>query len=515
MDGSQSRSWPPVTNVARTVFYAWQSDCPSGTNRGFIREALDRAVKRLNEDDFEIEVDEGTAGVAGMPDISNEILKKIDQCSVFVADVTLVGRADEADSTKRLSNPSVMYELGYARKAHGEKQLVALVNTAFGRVEDLPFDIKNARVSPYTRHKPTEAGDTEPRQLVDLLCESLKLVLDEPTPENESSEDDPVAALKSLLPKPDGVIEVEDLIREHTESLVRKMVDEEKFPLGNSMASNSPAGYRYLADQATLYIDACLPLCELLATGVAFGDSSHDRVWQQTVGQVANVANQPRGGVMSLLDLRFLPLSMLAYSVLIAGVDRENYPAIRAALIDAGIRNEAKQKVPVISCVNPWRPFESAALVANIALIDAESGEMCDLDRIGRLICHTESHRFTPESDLLHVVLRKPLRRLIPDDEDYTEIFDKAEVLLALMTADAGADTVEYYVPSPYYGAFTWRYRMIQQKPFEKRFIDEASRSMSAWPILTSGLFGKDVTRFQSAAETVISGAKEARRRRN
>ena len=45
-DGSRSRSLSTVANVTRTVFYAWQSDCPSGTNRGFIREALKRAVKR-------------------------------------------------------------------------------------------------------------------------------------------------------------------------------------------------------------------------------------------------------------------------------------------------------------------------------------------------------------------------------------------------------------------------------------------------------------------------------------
>ena len=60
---------PPVkvSNVTRTVFYAWQSDCPSGTNRGFIRKALKKAVERLNDEGYDVAVDEGTAGVAGMP----------------------------------------------------------------------------------------------------------------------------------------------------------------------------------------------------------------------------------------------------------------------------------------------------------------------------------------------------------------------------------------------------------------------------------------------------------------
>ena len=509
-DGAHSRSLYTVTNVTRTVFYAWQSDCPSGTNRSFIRKALKRAVKKLNVEGYEIEVDEGTAGVAGMPDITNEILKKIDQCSVFVADVTLVGTVDKSDSTKRLSNPSVMYELGYARKALGENRLVALVNTALGPVEDLPFDIKSARVSRYARRKPKAVNDTEPKQLADLLYESLKAVLDEPIAENDPSEANPVVALKRLLPKPDGVIEVEILIGEHTESLVTEMDDEERFPLARSMPSSHAARYRYLADQANRYIGACLPLCELLSTGVAFGEGRHDDIWRRTVERIGNVAGQSRVGVdISLLDLRYLPTSMLAYSALIAGVVRNKYSAIRTALIDARIRTDGAQKVPVISCADPLRPFKWPGLVLDIALIDAESGEMCDLDRIGGLINGTERPRFTPGSSLLYCILREPLRPMVPDDEDYTETFDRSEVLLALMTADAEAHT-EGYIPSPYYGAFTWRYRFIQQAPFEKRFIDEALSSGSAWPPLAAGLFGGNEARFRSAAETVLSGANEA-----
>ena len=516
MDGSHSRSLSTVANVTRTVFYAWQSDCPSGTNRGFIRDALDRAVRRLNADGYEIRVDEGTAGVAGMPDITGEILKKIDQCDVFVADVTLVGTVDEADSAKRLSNPSVMYELGFARKALGENRLVGIVNTAFGRVEDLPFDINSARVSPYTRHRPKADDDTEPKQLADLLYKSLKAVLDRPLPENESSETDSVEALKRLLPKPNGVMEVEMLIEKHRKALATGMGDEERLIPANSMPTDHTLRYRCLADQANLHIEASLPLCELLGMGVAFGGSRHDHIWRRTVEDIGNVASQPRTGIdMSLLDLLYLPMLMLAYSTLIAGLDRDNFAAVRAALIDARIRDDTNQKVPVISCADPWRPFRHADLVANIAFLDAESGERCDLDRIGGLINGTERPRFTPGSSLLHCILREPLRPMISDDRDFTDTFDKAEVLLALLTADAEANT-EGYVPCPYYGAFTWRYRLthIQQAPFEERFIDDALSSGSAWPPLSAGLFGGDVARFRSAAKTVLSGAKEARGRR-
>ena len=515
MDGTRSRSLCTVTNVTRTVFYAWQSDCPSTTNWGFIRKALDRAVERLNQDGYGIEVDQGTVGVPGMPDITNEILNKIEQCAGFVADVTLVGTVDEAGSAKRLSNPSVMYELGYARKVHGEKRIVALVNKAFGRVEDLPFDIRSARVSTYTRHRTKADGDTEPKQLADLLYKSLKAVLDEPIPEKELPETNPADLLTRLLPKSDGDIEVELLIKKHADALVTQMSDEERFPLANSIASDIPARNRYLADQANLHIEASLPLCELLGMGVAFGGSRHDHIWRRTVEDIGNVASQPRTGVdMSLLDLLYLPMLMLAHSTLIAGLDRDRYTAIRAALIDARIRNDENQKVPVISCADPWTPFRRADLVSNIALIDAESDEKCDIDRIGRLLNRTEGRRFRPGSLLLHLILREALRPMIPDDRDYTETFDKAEVLLALLTADA-EDNTDQYIPSPYYGAFTLSFRGTQQARFEESFINDALNSGGARPLLSAGLFGGDMARFRSAAATVLRGAKEARGGRN
>ena len=232
------------------------------------------------------------------------------------------------------------------------------------------------------------------------------------------------------------------LIEKHRKALATGMGDEERLIPANSMPTDHTLRYRCLADQANLHIEASLPLCELLGMGVAFGGSRHDHIWRRTVEHMGNVASQPRTGVdMSLLDLRYLPMLMLAYSALIVGVDRDNYAAIGAALIDARIRNDENQKVSVISCADPWRPFRHAELVPNIALIDAESGEMCDLDRIGRLINGAERPRFTPGSNLLHCVLREPLRPMIHDDRDYTETFDNAEVLLALMTADAVTDT--------------------------------------------------------------------------
>ncbi len=498
--------------MTRTVFYAWQSDSPSGANRGFIREALDRAVQTLNDEGYEVAVDEGTAGIAGMPDISTEILRKIDQCAVFVADVTLVGSVDEgSSSSKRLSNPSVMYELGYARNRLGENRLVALVNTVFGRAEDLPFDIKGARVSPYRRHSPAEDGDTKPKELSILLHGALKRILDENDHEDSTNTDvDKVSELKRMLPDASRVIEVEDLMTSVTENLVSDLNNEDRFPLSRSLSTGDPQGIRCIADQAHRYVSVCLPACELLATGIAFGKDHHDDIWRRTIERVANTASERKSGNLSLLELRRVPTLMLGYSALIAGVHRGNYSAIRAVLVDARIREDRNEKIPAIGWIHPWVPFEHVGLADTVLAIDVSASEPCSLEFIGELIRGSRGRRRTPGSDFLHEVLREPLRSMILDDEDYTETFDKAEVLLSLFAIDAQTNTTAY-LPSPAYGSFAWRYR--HRPTFEQAVIDDIFSTALSGTLLAAGLFAGQEERLQVATQRFLDGAKDVRMR--
>jgi len=98
--------------MASTIFYSWQSGLPNATNRGFIQKALENAVRSIGEDDtvkVEPVIDRDTASVPGSPDIAATIFEKIDNCDVFVCDVSIVN----ARSRKRPTpNPNVLIELG-------------------------------------------------------------------------------------------------------------------------------------------------------------------------------------------------------------------------------------------------------------------------------------------------------------------------------------------------------------------------------------------------------------------
>jgi hypothetical protein len=177
-----------------TVFYSWQSDSPASLNRTFIEKALREALKQLNTDatvenalrETTLTLDKDTQDVAGSPPIAETILRKIEECSVFVADFSFVGCSkagftNASGNPRQFPNPNVLMEYGYALRCHSHARLVGIMNTAYGNpdAELLPFDLRHLRW-PITYHLPDEgAGDKKEQlaQLVKTLVKAIGLIL--------------------------------------------------------------------------------------------------------------------------------------------------------------------------------------------------------------------------------------------------------------------------------------------------------------------------------------------------
>jgi hypothetical protein len=129
------------------VFYSWQSDLPNNTNRGFIEDALEKAIKKCNKDQgIFLTVDKDTTGRTGSPDIAHTIMEKISNSFMFVADISTVINTNDRKSP----NPNVLIELGYALGVMGEENILMLQNSEFGTIEELPFDLRGKRVMQYS-----------------------------------------------------------------------------------------------------------------------------------------------------------------------------------------------------------------------------------------------------------------------------------------------------------------------------------------------------------------------------
>src|SRR5271168_4440341 len=133
------------------VFYSWQNDAPVSLNRGFIEQALQEALKRLDMDAVLENASRDTVleSNTDAPSDAEAFLKKIDECAVFVADLTLVGLPKGAltnvtSSPRHSPNPNVLVEFGYALRTHSQDQLIGIANTAYGRPEGaLPFYLRH------------------------------------------------------------------------------------------------------------------------------------------------------------------------------------------------------------------------------------------------------------------------------------------------------------------------------------------------------------------------------------
>lgn len=136
----------------KNIFYSWQSDLPD--TRNLISDALKQCARELNKSEEIVEalrIDQDTKEVAGWPEITTTILRKIDSCDVFVADITPI--TGPSSQNRVCPNPNVLFELGYAL-ATGMKRMriVCIINSYYlpsGDIKMLPFDIRGSRPLQY------------------------------------------------------------------------------------------------------------------------------------------------------------------------------------------------------------------------------------------------------------------------------------------------------------------------------------------------------------------------------
>jgi tetratricopeptide (TPR) repeat protein len=163
--------------MAQSVFYCWQSDRVAACNRSLIQDALEGALsdlKGMPQINLNVVLDRDTIGMPGSPDISSTILEKIDQSSAVVADVTIVSGTQEE---RQSPNPNVLIEVGYAIKSRSFARIILVMNTHFGAVEALPFDIRGKRVLTYCSAPGAETRAPERKRLRSSLKTSLITIL--------------------------------------------------------------------------------------------------------------------------------------------------------------------------------------------------------------------------------------------------------------------------------------------------------------------------------------------------
>jgi len=205
------------------------------TNHDFIEKALQMALEAINADsasDERVELDRDTLGLPGTPDISAEILKKIDEADAFLCDFSIIGYVERPENPMRkaVSNPNVLIEFGYALRSKGAKNIIVIMNTAFGGPNDLPFDNRNREVILYNLPPEAPNPDAGCKELAVAIEEKLRLTLGRATTalvdkiiSSIDNDDADLSAIDAYMAKLRDTME--SLVKEHVSFFVDNLDD--------------------------------------------------------------------------------------------------------------------------------------------------------------------------------------------------------------------------------------------------------------------------------------------------
>ena len=171
------------------VFFSWQSDLPSNQTKRFIEDSIEM-TKNMLSGTIELIPDEATRERFGTPDVMHSIFDKIDDCDLFIADVSIVGNyfpskssEDNEPKPKYFPNPNVLLELGYAAASKTWERCICLANTAFGNIADLPFDLNHRRITAYSYK---EGGrKAELSRIAEIITSTVQKYINSPLPKKD------------------------------------------------------------------------------------------------------------------------------------------------------------------------------------------------------------------------------------------------------------------------------------------------------------------------------------------
>jgi hypothetical protein len=253
----------PTPKPKASVFYSWQSDLPTAVNRGLILEALERAAKKIrNDNSVEVEpvLDRDTQNVPGAPDIAHTIFEKIEKAAAFVADVSIINPG----IGRPTPNPNVLIELGYALKRLGNPRTVLVANTAYGPVESLPFDLRTKRVLTYYLPPGAEDKPDQRKKLQEGLEAALRAILaDLPSsqlPVAPSAADQAIESIEAREPSQSALcnrlmLGIADRVKELTPKLVREKLNDWDDELVEAIRHSLPLieDFARVADSAAVH----------------------------------------------------------------------------------------------------------------------------------------------------------------------------------------------------------------------------------------------------------------------
>ena len=269
-----------------------------------------------------------------------------------------------------------------------------------------------------------------------------------------------VASLKRYLAEPRYRIQLSDLI-DKTVERVAEVTSGETFAVQGGPTPNSEK----VTERVRHYEAACSTLLAMATVGGFWAEEEHYRVWQRALQRLGSTTSS--SGRVLWLELQRYPATLLLYALGLGAVAADRLPFLRH-LLAATLRKKHQEDVLAIQILPPSCLFESGGQVMQI---------LEGMDKY-----------HAPLNDWIHDALRPHAERIIPDNDRYTLVFDKLEILMALSYAhhDAAQSSKRCWAPP---GAFGYRFQNFNS--ILREMEESLSAEGNASPFVTSAVFGE------------------------
>lgn len=395
-----------------------------------------------------------------------------------------------------------------------------LMTVRFDECEITPVDLGMGRSLDRTIQRTDLFGERKPQELVRLAM-AINRVMDSspgaPSPAvlevvaaAQRADNTSLDALRDLLRSPSLVMDFDDYMTTARRPVIEALADRDRFPINGSGGQIDGDLAQGWLTRMHNYEAVIADLMEPLKLIGAYGQVPHEDQLTKTFGALGRESTQESG--LDLFRLSHLyPTLVLTYCVALSAESKRNYGTFRAATNDAVVKT-LQNRVPFISTAGSQTISANWQWLASLLCKEDENipidDDLIEAFKAGRI-----GARYTPISDHIHSLLAPLFVDQFTSDEDYSEAFDRVEVLFDAIAADTRLQKDDFYGGRGGYGRYTYRYRDTDA-PVEMVMLDDARTAGAGWTPLLGGLFGGDPGRAQAALEQVVDNASHLRRGR-
>jgi len=306
---------------------------------------------------------------------------------------------------------------------------------------------------------------------------------------------------KDLLLDPQRRIQLDDLVAQEVHRVIAVLTDEDRV---RPLAGPGEDQVVRVAEHAEELWATVEPFCASLQVAARWGSPESLTPWTTGIKSFVAAPSAITSGSTDLTDLAHIPGLTSVMTAALASVASGRWECLRVLLAEQSVREKNRSTlVPLLEASHPYAPFANewspqvVVRVVHTGKSQREALEDFTQNRLGKY--------YTPVADWLHHILRPLFRDQLPDQGSFDSEFDRAEVMLGLISTDVIA---RHYAGSPeerwrrssWLGRSVWRSRRGHGDPLQD-FAQQLSVQGARWAPLQSGLFGGDEDRAAAAME--------------